>query len=139
MFLCFLGIILVPELFRKLRETPGMHSHLVSPKSEPGCPSYDQTTKKNRFLFSSSFASGVCFPTFLTSDSDSACRNPPRAHLQTPGNLHWTLKCPLEGYRADPGKILSPFPSLKSGDHVPPYDLILNFDFSFFSSFSDRF
>ena len=28
--------------------------------------------------------------------------------------------CPLEGYRADPGKILSHFPSLKSGDHVPP-------------------
>ena len=36
--------------------------------------------------------------------------------------LKETLKpfCPLEGYRADPGKILSHFPSLKSGDHVPP-------------------
>ena len=29
--------------------------------------------------------------------------------------------CPLEGYRVDPGKILSHFPSLKSGDHVPPH------------------
>ena len=35
--------------------------------------------------------------------------------------------CPLEGYRADPGKILSHVPSLKSGDHVPPYDLMLIF------------
>ena len=42
----FLVVILVPELFRKLRETPGMHSHLFSSKSEPGCPSYDKKTKK---------------------------------------------------------------------------------------------
>ena len=38
--------IMVPELFRKLRETPGNNFHLVSSKSEPGCPSYDQKTKK---------------------------------------------------------------------------------------------
>ena len=38
--------MLVPELFRKLRETPGMQSHLVSSKSEAGCPSYDQKTKQ---------------------------------------------------------------------------------------------
>ena len=30
------------------------------------------------------------------------------------------LGCPLEGYRAGPGKILSHSPHLKSGDHVPP-------------------
>ena len=30
------------------------------------------------------------------------------------------INWPLEGNRADPGKILSRFPSLKSGDHVPP-------------------
>ena len=29
------------------------------------------------------------------------------------------LGCPLEGYRADPGKTLSHVLSLKSGDHVP--------------------
>ena len=49
-----------------------------------------QTTCFNiifRFLFSSFFTSGGCFPSFLTSDSDSVCRNPPRAHLQTPRNL----------------------------------------------------
>ena len=33
--------------------------------------------------------------------------------------------CPLEDYRADPGKILSHFPSLNSGDHVaPPWTII---------------
>ena len=37
--------ILVPELFRKLRETPGNNFHLVSSKSESGRPSYDQKTK----------------------------------------------------------------------------------------------
>ena len=45
-FLSFWAVILVPELFRKLRETPGNNFHLVSSKSGPGCPSYDQKTKK---------------------------------------------------------------------------------------------
>ena len=45
-FVClkFLAVILAPELFRKLRETPGMHSHQVSSKSETGGPTYDQKT-----------------------------------------------------------------------------------------------
>ena len=38
-FLVFLDVILVPELFKKLRETPWNNFHQVSPKSEPGCPS----------------------------------------------------------------------------------------------------
>ena len=38
-FPMFLLVILVPELFRKLRETPGNNFHLVSSSSEPGCPS----------------------------------------------------------------------------------------------------
>ena len=46
MFFVLFSVILVPELFRKLRETPGNNFHLVSSKSEPGCPSYDQKTKK---------------------------------------------------------------------------------------------
>ena len=33
--------------------------------------------------------------------------------------------CPLEGYRADPEKILSQNPIEKSGYHAPPYELIL--------------
>ena len=37
--------------------------------------------------FSQFLASGRRISSFLTSDSDSACRNPPLAHLQTPGNL----------------------------------------------------
>ena len=39
--------MLAPELFRKLPETPGNHFHIVSSKSQPGCPSYDQRTKLN--------------------------------------------------------------------------------------------
>ena len=35
----FLAVILVPELFKKLRETPGNNFHQVSSKSNPGCPS----------------------------------------------------------------------------------------------------
>ena len=46
MFLLFWDVILVPELFRKLRETPGKNFHLVSSKCEPGCPSYDKKTHK---------------------------------------------------------------------------------------------
>ena len=38
-FLLFLAVILVPELFKKLRETPGNNFHQVSSKSDPGCPS----------------------------------------------------------------------------------------------------
>ena len=38
----FLVVILVPELFRKLRETPGNNLHLVSSKSKRGRPSYDK-------------------------------------------------------------------------------------------------
>ena len=46
-FLIFpvLAAIFVPELFRKLRETAGNKFHLVSSKSESGCPSYDQKIK----------------------------------------------------------------------------------------------
>ena len=36
---CVLAVILVPELFKKLRETPGNNFHQVSSKSDPGCPS----------------------------------------------------------------------------------------------------
>ena len=42
LFLLFLVVILVPELFRKLRETPGKNSHQVWSKSERSCTSYDQ-------------------------------------------------------------------------------------------------
>ena len=45
-FLLFLPVILHPELFKKLRETPGNNFHQVSYKSEPGCPSYDEKQKK---------------------------------------------------------------------------------------------
>ena len=38
-FFCFLAVILVSELFKKLRETPENNFHQVSSKSEPGCPS----------------------------------------------------------------------------------------------------
>ena len=38
-FFVFLAVILVPELFKKLRETPGNNFHQVSSKSDPGCPS----------------------------------------------------------------------------------------------------
>ena len=38
----FLAVILVPELLRKRRETPGNNFHPVSSKSKRGCPSYDQ-------------------------------------------------------------------------------------------------
>ena len=50
-----------------------------------------------RFLFSFFFTSGGCFPSFLTSDSDSACRNPPRAHLQTAGAV--ILECTVADER----------------------------------------
>ena len=41
-----LTVILVPELFKKVRETPGKKIHQGSSKSELGCPSYDRKTKK---------------------------------------------------------------------------------------------
>ena len=44
-FVVFLAVILVPELFKKLRETPGNNSHQVSSKSELMGPSYDQKTE----------------------------------------------------------------------------------------------
>ena len=50
LFYMFLAVILVPELFRKLRETPGKNSHQVWSKSEIGCTSYDQKTKHKSFL-----------------------------------------------------------------------------------------
>ena len=43
-------MILVPELFRKLRETPGNNFHLVSSKSKRGCPSYDQKMTYSKAL-----------------------------------------------------------------------------------------
>ena len=43
----FLAVILVPELFKKLRETPGNNFHLVSSKSESGCPSYVPNKRNN--------------------------------------------------------------------------------------------
>ena len=42
--------ILVPELFRKVRETPGRNFHQVSSKSELGRPSYDRKTKHFDFF-----------------------------------------------------------------------------------------
>ena len=42
----FLVVILVPELFRKLREAPGIKFHLVWCKSGAGCRSYEEKTKK---------------------------------------------------------------------------------------------
>jgi len=44
-FLLFSFVILVPELFRKMRETCAHHFHLVALKSELECPSYDQKTE----------------------------------------------------------------------------------------------
>ena len=44
-FLLFLLVILVPELFRKLRETPRKNSHRVASKSVGFCTSYVQKTK----------------------------------------------------------------------------------------------
>ena len=44
-FLMFLVVILVPELSRKLRETPGKNSHQVSSKSKRSCTSYEPKTK----------------------------------------------------------------------------------------------
>ena len=43
-FLLFLAVTLVPELFKKLRETPGNNFHQVSSKSDPGCPSNPKKT-----------------------------------------------------------------------------------------------
>ena len=45
----FLAVILVPELSRKMRETPGKNSHQVWSKSEIVCTSYDQKTKYEDF------------------------------------------------------------------------------------------
>ena len=45
MFLMFLAVILVPELFGKLRETPGKNSHHVWSKSERIGTSSDQKNK----------------------------------------------------------------------------------------------
>ena len=45
------SLILVPELFRKVRETPGKNFHQVSSKSERSCTSYDQKIKFSRFVF----------------------------------------------------------------------------------------
>ena len=39
-----MAVILVPELFRKLRETPRKQIHQVSSKFELECPSYDKKT-----------------------------------------------------------------------------------------------
>ena len=47
---CVFSVILVPELFRKVRETPGKKSHQVSYKSEVLGLSYDQKTE-NKFLY----------------------------------------------------------------------------------------
>ena len=45
MFFVLFAVHEVPELFRKVREGAAVHFHLVSSKSEPGCPSYDQKNK----------------------------------------------------------------------------------------------
>ena len=45
-FLLFFSVILVPELFRKLGETPGIHFHQVSSKSEHLGTSYEQKSEK---------------------------------------------------------------------------------------------
>ena len=43
-FLLFLLVILVPELFRKVRETHTKHSHQFRSKSDGFRTSYDQKT-----------------------------------------------------------------------------------------------
>ena len=42
----FLAVILVPEQFRKVRETHTKHSHQVASKTVGLCASYVQKTKK---------------------------------------------------------------------------------------------
>ena len=42
----FLAVILDPEVFKKLRESPENNFHEVSSKSEPGCQSYDSKPNK---------------------------------------------------------------------------------------------
>ncbi len=46
----FSAVILVPELFRKLRETPGKKSDQVWSKSVRSCMSYDQKTPYDLIL-----------------------------------------------------------------------------------------
>ena len=100
----FLPVILVPELFRKLRETPGKNSHQVWSKSVRSSMSYDQKTKNKVFRnFEFQFFSSNCLIfQFLTSDSNSTGRNPPRAHLRMSENLHFEISAPLRRV----GKIL---------------------------------
>ena len=45
----FLAVILVPELFRKVRETHTKHSHQVACKTVGLCTSYVQKTKNMNF------------------------------------------------------------------------------------------
>ena len=89
-------VILVPELFRKLRETPRKNSDQVWSKSVRSCMSYDQKTKKKVFRnFEFYFFSSNCLIFhFLTSDSNSTGRNPPRAHLRMSENLHFEISAP---------------------------------------------
>ena len=47
-FFMFWAVILVPELFRKLRENPGNNFHPVSYKSERGCPTDQKTDGSER-------------------------------------------------------------------------------------------
>ena len=99
---------MVPELFRKLRETPGNKFHLASCKSQSGCPSYDQKTNLVQL-----FSSNCLNFQFLTSDSDSAGRNPPMLHLQMSVNHNFgkkkqvlsIFKKSVQGINKDPGQI----------------------------------
>ena len=47
-FFLFLLVILVPELSRKLRATPGHDFHLISSKARRGCPSYSTLNGRTR-------------------------------------------------------------------------------------------
>ena len=51
-FLLFLLVILVPELFRKVRETHTKHSHQVACKTVGLCTSYVQKNKNMNFTHS---------------------------------------------------------------------------------------
>ena len=91
----FSAVILVPELFRKLRETPRKNSDQVWSKSVRSCMSYDQKTKICVWRFSDFFNSNCQNWQFLTSDSNSTGRNPPRAHLRMSENLHFEISAPF--------------------------------------------
>ena len=68
-FLLFWAVILVPELFRKLRETHRKSSHQVWSKSDWFCTSYEE--KKLTFLQNIAKTYSLRFSSFFTSN----CQN----------------------------------------------------------------